>query len=91
MRGYANSPVGIAKVEYSVDDGSTWQEATLVEPTDLPYSRVRFEFPWEATPGTHVLATRATDKEGNVQPERVPRNQLGILCNAIPKFRVEVT
>jgi DMSO/TMAO reductase YedYZ molybdopterin-dependent catalytic subunit len=91
MRGYANSPVGIAKVEYSVDDGNTWQEATLVEPTDLPYSRVRFEFPWEATPGSHVLATRATDKEGNVQPERVPLNQLGILCNAIPKFRVEVT
>ena len=91
MRGYANSPVGIGKVEYSVDDGNTWQEATLVEPTDLPYSRIRFEFPWEATSGTHVLATRATDKEGNVQPERVPRNQLGILCNAIPKFRVEVT
>ena len=41
--------------------------------------------------GTHVLATRATDKEGNVQPERVPLNQLGILCNAIAKFRVEVT
>jgi hypothetical protein len=90
MRGYANSPVGIAKVEYSIDDGQ-WQEATLLEPTDLPYSRVRFEFPWDATSGTHVLATRATDKEGNVQPERVPRNQLGILCNAIAKFEVEVT
>jgi sulfane dehydrogenase subunit SoxC len=91
MRGYANSPFGIQKVEYSVDGGSSWQDATLVEPTGLPYSRVRFEFPWDATPGTHVLATRATDKEGNVQPERVPRNQLGILCNAIAKFEVEVT
>jgi DMSO/TMAO reductase YedYZ molybdopterin-dependent catalytic subunit len=90
MRGYANSPFGIAKVEYSVDDGS-WREATLVEPTGLPYSRVRFEFPWDATAGTHVLATRATDKQGNVQPERVPLNQLGILCNAIAKFEVEVT
>lgn len=90
MRGYANSPFGIQKVEYSVDGGSTWQEATFVEPTGLPYSRVRFEFPWDATPGTHVLATRATDKRGNVQPERVPRNQLGILCNAIAKFEVEV-
>ncbi len=91
MRGYANSPFGIAKVEYSVDGGSTWQDATLVEPTGLPYSRVRFEFPWNATPGTHVLATRATDEEGNVQPERVPLNRLGILCNAIAKFQVEVT
>jgi sulfane dehydrogenase subunit SoxC len=91
MRGYANSPFGIAKVEYSVDGGNTWQEATIVEPAGLPYSRVRFEFPWNATPGTHVLATRATDNEGNVQPERVPLNQLGILCNAIAKFQVEVT
>jgi DMSO/TMAO reductase YedYZ molybdopterin-dependent catalytic subunit len=91
MRGYANSPVGIDKVEYSTDGGSTWADATLVEPSGLPYSRVRFEFPWNATTGTHVLATRATDKEGNVQPERVPLNKLGILCNAIAKFEVEVT
>ncbi len=91
MRGYANSPFGIAKVEYSVDGGSTWSEATLVEPSGLPYSRVRFEFPWNATPGTHVLATRATDKDGNVQPDRVPINKLGILCNAVAKFEVEVT
>jgi sulfane dehydrogenase subunit SoxC len=91
MRGYANSPFGIAKVEYSVDGGQTWRDATLIEPTNLPYSRVRFEFPWNATPGNHVLATRATDKQGNVQPERVPLNKLGILCNAIAKFKVEVT
>jgi DMSO/TMAO reductase YedYZ molybdopterin-dependent catalytic subunit len=91
MRGYANSPFGIAKVEYSVDGGNTWQAATIVEPAGLPYSRVRFEFPWDATPGTHVLATRATDRQGNVQPESVPLNQLGILCNAIAKFEVEVT
>lgn len=91
MRGYANSPFGIEKVEYSVDGGSTWKEAALVEPSGLPYSRVRFEFPWNATPGTHVLATRATDGEGNVQPERVPINKLGILCNAIAKFEVKVT
>ena len=91
MRGYANSPFGVAKVEYSVDGGNTWQEAKLLEPEGLPYSRVRFEFPWNATQGTHVLATRATDKNGDVQPERVPLNQLGILCNAIAKFQVEVT
>jgi DMSO/TMAO reductase YedYZ molybdopterin-dependent catalytic subunit len=91
MLGYANSPFGIEKVEYSTDDGRTWKEAMLVEPTGLPYSRVRFEFPWNATPGTHVLATRATDKRGNIQPDRVPLNKLGILCNAIAKFEVDVT
>jgi DMSO/TMAO reductase YedYZ molybdopterin-dependent catalytic subunit len=91
MRGYANSPFGIEKVEYSTDDGETWQDATLIEPTNLPFTRVRFEFPWNATAGSHVLATRATDKEGNVQPETVALNKLGILCNAIAKFKVEVT
>jgi sulfane dehydrogenase subunit SoxC len=91
MRGYANSPLGIEKVEYSVDGGQTWNDATLIEPKNLSYSRVRFEFPWDATSGKHVLATRATDKQGNVQPETVPLNKLGILCNAIAKFEVEVT
>jgi DMSO/TMAO reductase YedYZ molybdopterin-dependent catalytic subunit len=91
MRGYANSPFGIEKVEYSVDGGETWQDATLIEPTNLPFTRVRFEFPWNATAGNHVLASRATDKQGNVQPETVALNKLGILCNAIAKFQVEVT
>jgi sulfane dehydrogenase subunit SoxC len=91
MRGYANSPFGIEKVEYSTDGGESWNDATLLEPTGLEYSRVRFEFPWNATPGTHVLASRATDKRGNVQPERVPLNKLGILCNAVAKFEVRVT
>jgi DMSO/TMAO reductase YedYZ molybdopterin-dependent catalytic subunit len=91
IRGYANSPFGIRRVEYSVDGGETWKNAKLVEPTGLPYSRVRFEFPWNATPGTHVLASRATDGQGNVQPETVALNALGILCNAIAKFEVEVT
>jgi DMSO/TMAO reductase YedYZ molybdopterin-dependent catalytic subunit len=91
IRGYANSPFGIRRVEYSVDGGETWKNAKLVEPRGLPYSRVRFEFPWNATPGTHVLASRATDGQGNVQPETVALNALGILCNAIAKFEVEVT
>lgn len=90
MRGYAVSPFGIQKVEYSTDGGGTWREATLVPPIDLDYAWVRFEFPWEARPGTHVLMTRATDKKGNTQPERIPFNQLGITCNVIPKFEVRV-
>lgn len=90
MRGYAKAASGIERVDYSVDEGRTWQEATLVPPSDLEYSWVRFEFPWDARPGTHVLMTRATDREGSTQPETVPFNELGILCNAIPKFEVEV-
>ncbi len=90
MRGYAVSPHGIKQVDYSVDGGTTWQPATLVPPTDLEYAMVRFEFPWEATPGEHVLMTRATDKQGETQPETIPFNLFGINCNVIPRFQVEV-
>lgn len=54
-----------------------------------PYGKL--VFPWEATRGTHILATRATDKRGEVQPDTVPFNELGINCNAVPKFVVNVT
>jgi hypothetical protein len=90
MRGYAVSPYGIKQVDYSVDGGKSWQPATLVPPTDLEYAWVRFEFPWEATPGKHVLMTRATDKKGEAQPDTVPFNELGINCNVMPRFQVEV-
>ncbi len=90
MRGYAYAPNGIQRVDYSTDEGKTWQAAMLVPPTDLEYAWVRFEFPWEARPGTHVLMTRATDKRGTMQPPTVPLNRLGILCNAIPRFDVRV-
>lgn len=90
IRGYANAPMsGIDTVEYSIDDGD-WQTATLVPPFDLPYSWVRFEFEWDAPAGTHNLRTRATDTEANVQPETVVFNELGINCNAIARFEVEV-
>ena len=47
-------------------------------------------YPWEATPGKHVLMTRATDKKGETQPDTVPFNELGINCNVMPRFQVEV-
>jgi DMSO/TMAO reductase YedYZ molybdopterin-dependent catalytic subunit len=90
LKGYAASPFGIQKVEYSVDGGKRWQAAKLVPPGGEEYTWVRFEFPWDATPGTHTLMTKATDKKGNTQPEQIPFNELGILCNVIPKFEVKV-
>ena len=44
----------------------------------------------EAPPGKHVLMTRATDKKGEAQPDTVPFNELGINCNVMPRFQVEV-
>jgi DMSO/TMAO reductase YedYZ molybdopterin-dependent catalytic subunit len=90
MRGYAISPHGIRGVEYSTDGGRAWREAALIPPLDLDYAWVRFEFPWDARPGTNVLMTKATDKKGNTQPDTIPFNEMGILCNVIPRFEVRV-
>jgi DMSO/TMAO reductase YedYZ molybdopterin-dependent catalytic subunit len=56
---------GIEKVEVSVDDGD-WQTATLA--TEIsPATWVQWKWPWQATPGNHILAVRATDGTGAVQ------------------------
>jgi DMSO/TMAO reductase YedYZ molybdopterin-dependent catalytic subunit len=58
---------GISKVEVSVDQGQTWQAATLA--TEIgPQTWVQWMFGWQATPGTYVVAVRATDGTGETQP-----------------------
>ena len=90
MTGYAYSPTGIQKVDYSVDGGATWRRATLVGPMNRETAWVRFKFDWNATVGDHALMTRATDKKGNVQPTKAPFNELGLLNSGIPRFEVRV-
>lgn len=83
IRGNARSPLApIAKVEWSVDNGTTWHEATLIPP-NLKYSWCRFEFEWEATLGQHAFMTRATDEEGNTQPMEHPYNEEGYMFNQV--------
>lgn len=90
MTGYAYSPVGIQKVDYSVDGGTTWRQAALAGPTNRAIAWVRFKFAWNATPGDHTLMTRATDRKGNVQPREVPSSEAHLLDNGIPRFEVRV-
>lgn len=83
IRGNARSPLApIAKVEWSADNGATWQEATLIPP-NLKYSWCRFEFEWDAPVGQHALMTRATDEDGNTQPIQHPFNAEGYLFNMV--------
>ena len=90
VRGYAWAPqYGIREVEYRVDGGA-WQRAHIQGPNLGRYTWVRFDFNWDAAPGDHVIETRGIDMAGNVQPETVPFNQLGMANGAIPKFRVRV-
>lgn len=83
VRGNARSPLApIAKVEWSDDNGATWQEATLIPP-NLQYSWCRFEFEWTAMVGEQALMTRATDEVGNSQPMEQPFNAEGYLFNRV--------
>ncbi len=57
---------GISEVDVSLDNGSTWQRATLKRPySNLTW--VLWELPWTPTPGNHIIIVRAIDLEGNVQ------------------------
>ena len=81
IHGYASSPTGrTASVEWSADSGKTWNEADVLEP-QVQYSWARFDFTWDAQSGEHTVMTKATDAEGNSQPDEVPFNDKGYLFN----------
>ena len=58
---------GIERVEVAVDGGA-WQEATLGPDGGTDYWR-QWYLVWDATPGRHELAARATDGTGEVQTQ----------------------
>ncbi len=83
--GYA----GIERVEISVDGGETWVDATITDRAG-PFSWVKFEYAWQATPGTAVLESRATDQRGLTQPRTAAWNEKGYQMNAIYPVTVTV-
>ena len=56
---------GVRGVEVQVDDGP-WDAAELAEVTG-PDTWRQWRYAWDATPGDHRLAVRATDAKGTVQ------------------------
>ncbi len=81
IHGYAHSPAGpISRVRWSSDSGVTWNDAEL-SGSQPDYSWARFEFVWDAEAGDRTIMTRATDAEGNTQPDEVPFNEKGYLFN----------
>jgi DMSO/TMAO reductase YedYZ molybdopterin-dependent catalytic subunit len=90
VRGRSWSPFGkIAKVEYSLDRGKSWQTARLRDP-NIAAAWVRWDFDWESKPGKYTIRVRATDEKGNTQPDKVPFNQQGYLYNAMVDHPLEV-
>ena len=91
VRGIAFSGYGrVAKVEFSWDGGKFWTKA---EPGE-DYGQYSFRT-WETTwipkrTGKYVLAVRATDEKGNIQPDEGVWNPGGYLWNKIERQEVHV-
>jgi sulfane dehydrogenase subunit SoxC len=68
IRGIAWSGHGkITRVDISVDNGQTWQQAQLQDPV-YTKSITRFRLPWNWDGKAAVIMSRATDETGYVQP-----------------------
>ena len=72
----------VVRVEYRIDDGP-WQDAPIVSP-QTPGAWVRWQIFWDPEPGEHTLRVRATDDQGNTQPDSSSWNELGYLqCSVL--------
>lgn len=82
----------IDSVEVTTDGGTTWSRAELIGPDLGPFAWRTFSMPWEAKAGTHVLASRATDRDGKTQPETPEQNERGYAHNGWrdPAVTVEI-
>jgi DMSO/TMAO reductase YedYZ molybdopterin-dependent catalytic subunit len=88
LRGRAWSGYGeIERVEVAVD--GEWRDAELEAPLG-PYAWRGWSCRWDAEPGEHELACRATDATGRTQPDTATWNHGGYCNNAIQNVRVKV-
>jgi DMSO/TMAO reductase YedYZ molybdopterin-dependent catalytic subunit len=78
----------VVRVQYRIDDGP-WQDALITSP-GAPGAWVRWQFDWNPEPGEHTLQVRATDDQGNTQPQTTAWNELGYLHNSVLTHPVRV-
>lgn len=96
----------VTRVEVSTDGGETWTDAELVGQEGGQFTWQRFRYDWNASPGDHMLVSRATDDRGRGQPATIsdpdekllqitdakfPWNQRGYGNNAYMTRSVDVT
>ncbi|HKS46323.1 MAG TPA: sulfite oxidase [Amycolatopsis sp.] len=78
----------VTRVDVSTDGCRTWAEADLDIATGHVWAWREWIFDWEATPGDHVLAARATDADGNTQPVHQAWNRGGFANNLVHRVHV---
>ncbi len=79
----------IVRVEVSTDDGASWSDAEL-GPEPRPSAWRSWSFGWLAIPGSHVVVCRATDADGQTQPDEPEWNVGGYANNAVERTEVDV-
>ena len=91
LRGMAwSGSSAIERVEVSTDDRQTF-DAAVLEPPASPHTWTPWRFTWNAMPGDHVLAARATDVTGNIQPLEPLWNLQGMAQNGVERIAVRVS
>jgi hypothetical protein len=88
LRGRAWSGQGaVERVEVGV--GVAWADARL-GPSSGEFAWRGWSYDWDAEPGEHELACRATDAAGNIQPVDQPWNRQGVGNNLVQRVAVSV-
>jgi hypothetical protein len=91
VRGIAwDGGAGIAKVEVSVDGGTTWAVAEL-GPDLGRFSWRQWSLAFNPEPGEHVVMARATNARGDTQGFEAVFNPAGYHHNAIQTVRIKCT
>jgi DMSO/TMAO reductase YedYZ molybdopterin-dependent catalytic subunit len=86
-RAWSGAGVAVTRVELGVD--GEWQAADL-QPAEARFAWQCWRASWNAVPGEHELACRATDAQGAVQPLEPDWNVGGMGNNAIQRVQVTV-
>lgn len=77
----------VTRVEFAVD--GAWRDAQLDAP-GAKHAWRGWRSHWDAAPGEHELACRATDAAGGVQPLEPPWDVTGFGNNAVQRVKVRV-
>ena len=93
IRGHAwAGELEVAKMEYSIDFGSTWETCDVAKPENRlawQHFTAKINFP---KPGYYEVWARATDTNGKAQPMLLPGwNPKGYLNNACHRIAIKVT